>query len=114
MTDDELLKVIDYNDFNVTFSGGDPFYQAEKVAHLAHRIRTELHKNIWCYTGYTWEQVLEHPKFRPLLENIDVLVDSPFILELRDISLCYRGSSNQRFIDVQESLQTGKTITLDY
>ena len=114
VTEEELLKVIEYNDFNVTFSGGDPFMQAEKVAHLAHRIRTELGKTIWCYTGYTWEQVLQHPEFRPLLENIDVLVDSPFLLAQRDISLLFRGSPNQRIIDVKASLEKGEMITLDY
>lgn len=114
VTEEELLKVIEYNDFNVTFSGGDPFMQADKVAHLAHRIRTELGKNIWCYTGYTWEQILQHPEFRPLLDNIDVLVDSPFILAQRDISLLFRGSPNQRIIDVKASLNKGEIITLTY
>ena len=114
VTEEELLKVIEYNDFNVTFSGGDPFMQADKVAHLAHRIRTELGKDIWCYTGYTWEQILQHPEFRPLLDNIDVLVDSPFILAQRDISLLFRGSPNQRIIDVKASLNKGELITLTY
>lgn len=114
VSEEELLKVIEYNDFHVTFSGGDPFMQADKVAHLAHRIRTELGKNIWCYTGYTWEQILQHPEFRPLLDNIDVLVDSPFILAQRDISLLFRGSPNQRIIDVKASLNKGEIITLTY
>lgn len=114
VTEEELLKVIEFNDFNVTFSGGDPFMQAEKVAHLAHRIRTELGKNIWCYTGYTWEQIQHRPEFQELLQNIDVLVDSPFILEQRDISLLFRGSANQRIIDVKASLSKGEMVTLEY
>lgn len=114
VSEEELLKVIEYNDFNVTFSGGDPFYQAENVAHLAHRIRTELGKTIWCYTGYVWEEIITHLEFKPLLENIDVLVDGRFILEQRDISLLFRGSPNQRIIDVKASLNSDKPVTLTY
>lgn len=114
VTIDELLKVIDYNDFNVTFSGGDPLFQAEEVTELAHRIKAELHKNIWCYTGYLWENIVDDPRFRPLLETIDVLVDSPFILSQRDIELRFRGSSNQRIIDVRQSLVKGSLQLLDY
>lgn len=114
VTIDELLKVIDYNDFNVTFSGGDPLFQAEEVTELARRIKNELHKNIWCYTGYLWENIVDDPRFRPLLETIDVLVDSPFILSQRDIELRFRGSSNQRIIDVRQSLVKGSLQLLDY
>lgn len=108
------MKIVEYNDFNVTFSGGDPFFQIEKVTELARRIKTELGKNIWCYTGYTWENIVNEPQFRELLENIDVLVDSPFILALRDTELRFRGSSNQRFIDVKKSLETNELHTLTY
>ena len=111
---DEILKVVAYNDFNVTFSGGDPFFQAEGVAELARRIKEELGKNIWCYTGYLWENIKDNKRFLPLLEQIDILVDGPFILAKRDISLRFRGSDNQRFIDVQESLKTGNTVTLEF
>lgn len=104
MTIDELMEVVEYNDFNVTFSGGDPFFQAEGVAVLAEKIRTGLHKNVWCYTGYLWEDILANPLFCPLIHNIDVLVDGNFILGLRDTTLRFRGSSNQRIIDVQKSL----------
>lgn len=114
VTIDELLKVIDYNDFNVTFSGGDPLFQAEEVTELARRIKNELHKNIWCYTGYLWENIVDDPRFRPLLETIDVLVDSPFILSQRDIELRFRGSSNQRIIDVRQSFVEGSLQLLDY
>lgn len=114
VTIDELLKVIDYNDFNVTFSGGDPLFQAEEVTELARRIKNELHKNIWCYTGYVWENVVDNSRFRPLLETIDVLVDSPFILSQRDIELRFRGSTNQRIIDVRQSLLKGSMQLLEY
>lgn len=111
---DELLKIIDYNDFNVTFSGGDPLFQVEEVTNLAVRIKAELNKNIWCYTGFVWENIVNDSRYRPLLETIDVLVDSPFLLPLRDISLRFRGSSNQRIIDVQKSLKTNCIHILDY
>lgn len=111
---DELMKIIEYNDFNVTFSGGDPLFQVDEVTNLAVRIKTELHKNIWCYTGFIWENIVNDSRFRPLLETIDVLVDSPFMLPLRDISLRFRGSSNQRIIDVQKSLKTNSLHILDY
>lgn len=111
-TEDELLEIIKYNDFPVTLSGGDPFYNPELVAHFAKRIKNELGKNIWCYTGYKWEYIIENDRFRPLLEQIDVLVDSPFILAQRNISLRFRGSENQRIIDVQASLKEGKLVDI--
>jgi len=114
VTIDEMIKVIDFNDFNVTFSGGDPLFQAEEVTALARRIKSELHKNIWCYTGYIWENIVDDARFRPLLETIDVLVDSPFILSQRNIDLRFRGSSNQRIIDVQKTLKLGKVQILEY
>lgn len=107
---DALLQVVRYNGFNVTFSGGDPFFQAEGVAELARRIRTELGLGVWCYTGYRWEDALSHERFLPLLANIDVLVDGRFVLAGRDTSLRFRGSANQRIISVQESLRSGNVV----
>lgn len=107
---DDLLEVIKYNEFPVTFSGGDPFFQATEVAELARRIKQELNLNIWCYTGYLWENLLKHEEFMPLLQNIDVIVDGPFIQARRDISLLFRGSGNQRIIDVQESLRKNEIV----
>lgn len=112
MDEEEVMKVIRYNGFDVTFSGGDPLFQAEAVAQLARRIKQELGLNIWCYTGYRWEQIADNPAYRPLLETIDVMVDSPFILALRDTSLRFRGSSNQRIIDVKASLDKNKLIDI--
>lgn len=112
MTEDELLHIINYNDFPVTFSGGDPFFQSEAVAHLAKRIKEEQHRNIWCYTGYRWEQLICEPRFLLLLHQIDVLVDSPFILAQRNIQLRFRGSENQRIIDVPASLSAGRMVEM--
>ena len=112
MTEEEILDKIAYNDFPVTFTGGDPFFNAEAVAHLAKRIKEEQYRNIWCFTGYRWEQLITTERFRPLLEHIDVLVDSPFILKQRNIQLRFRGSDNQRIIDVQESLRQGRMVDI--
>ena len=108
---DELMKVIVSDPYaNVTFSGGDPMYQADGFRELAERIKSCTKKNIWCYTGFTFETLLRMPKQRALLELIDVLVDGPFVESLKDTDLLFRGSSNQRLIDVRASLREGKTV----
>ena len=110
---DELMEIIRFNDFDVTFSGGDPIYQAKRLIPLAKAIHDCGHK-VWCYTGFTFEELLGEPVegCRELLENVDVIVDGPFVMALRDEDLLFRGSSNQRIIDVAASLASGKTITL--
>ncbi len=108
---DELMQDIKSDPFaDVTFSGGDPFFQAEAFAELARRIKVETRKTIWAYTGFLYENLLENPAHRALLEQLDVLVDGPFIQSLRDADLLFRGSSNQRLIDVPASLKTGEVI----
>ena len=109
----DVMAVLEYDDFNVTFSGGDPMYQAEEVALLAQTIKQRMGKTIWCYTGFRFEELLGDERYMPLLEQVDVLVDSPFELDKRDISLRFRGSTNQRIIDVKQSLATGKPIVLE-
>ena len=104
------MHVINYNDFPVTFSGGDPLLQVDELIVLARRIKEELGKNIWCYTGYLWEDVIQNPRFMELLPYIDVMVEGPFILAQRDISLLFRGSPNQRLVNVQESLKQNKMV----
>ena len=98
---EEILQTVKDSPWNVTFSGGDPFFQAEGFAELARRIKAETTKTIWCYTGYTLEALKQEndPWKMELLKNIDVLVDGPFIQELRDEQLRFRGSSNQRIIE---------------
>ena len=99
---------------DVTFSGGDPMFQPEGFTELASAIKIKSRKNIWCYTGYTFENLLRNPRQAKLLEYIDVLVDGKFRKELRDESLYFRGSSNQRLIDVQASLKANKTVNYNY
>ena len=99
----ELLECIKQNGFNVTFTGGDPMYQAKALIPLAGEIK-RLGYNLWCYTGFTFEQLLRMTEPMELLQYIDVLVDGPYMEALRDTELRFRGSSNQRIIDVQHSL----------
>lgn len=113
-TEEILQKVLDDPFADVTFSGGDPMFQAEGFAELARAIKENSDKNIWCYTGYTFEKLLSNPHQHQLLQYIDVLVDGRFREDLRDESLYFRGSSNQRLIDVQASLKSGKAIAYQY
>ena len=111
ITTEEAMRVIEADPYaNVTFSGGDPMYQPEGFAELARAIHERTTKNIWCYTGFTFEALLNNPRQRALLEQIDVLVDGPFIKSQRDETLRFRGSRNQRLIDVQRSLSAGTPI----
>ncbi len=111
---EEILQKIKDEDFcNVTFTGGDPMYQAKEFAELAERIKSETGKNIWCYTGYTFEECLADEAKKSLLELIDVLVDGRFKIELRNTELLFKGSSNQRIIDVQKSLASRNIILFD-
>ena len=110
MSTEEIMKIIEADPYaNVTFSGGDPMYQAVGFAELAREIHKRTNKDIWCYTGFTFESLINHDQ-RELLEQIDVLVDGPFIEKLRDTDLLFRGSSNQRLIDVQSSLYECKIV----
>lgn len=114
MTVDEIMSIIDYNDFNVTFSGGDPIYQAPAIIALAKKIK-ETGRSVWCYTGFTFEELLSDGPdgARELLSYIDVLVDGPYIANLRKDGLRFRGSTNQRFIDVKATLKSGLPVELE-
>lgn len=111
MSTEEIMEVIEADPFaNVTFSGGDPMYQAEGFTELAKAIRQRTDKNIWCFTGFTYETLMKKEKQRALLEQIDVLVDGPFVQRLKDNDLIFRGSKNQRLIDVKASMQAGEVV----
>lgn len=111
----ELCKEIEALEFQdgITLSGGDPMCQIEACAEIA-KFCQSIGLNVWCYTGYTMEALLKmivkNEKLKELLENIDVLVDSPFILELRTFDVPFRGSSNQRLIDSKKSIKQNKVI----
>ncbi len=105
MTPQEVLHLIKQNITSltggITFSGGDPLMQADALAETLKLFRLEYPQfSIWVYTGYTFEEV----KHWPVLQYVDVLVDGSYEENKRDISLAFRGSSNQRLIDVKASL----------
>lgn len=114
MSTEEILSVVLADPFSdVTFTGGDPMFQPEGFAELAAAIRAVSSKTIWCYTGFTFEELLRNSRQRRLLELVDVLVDGRFVENLRDEQLLFRGSSNQRIIDVQASLSTDSVIEIE-
>jgi len=124
-TEDLLISMLEpgYID-GLTFLGGEPFEPENQIAlmKLARRAKQEYpEKNIWCYTGYTFETDLLDPASQSrarcettdeMLKYIDVLVDGEFMEEKRNLALAFRGSENQRVIDVQASLKEGKTVLL--
>lgn len=113
---DELLEDIKKYKWisGVTLSGGDPFFQAKQAKVIADGVH-KLNKNVWCYTGYTIEQIMSSTDddIRGLLSSIDVLVDGRYEDSLRSLDLAFRGSSNQRLIDVKSTLELNKVVTLD-
>ena len=122
-TEDELLRLLApaYID-GLSLLGGEPMepHNQRELVKLLRRVKRELpEKNVWCYSGYSLETDLLSPSRArcevtdELLSMIDVLVDGEFVLEKKNISLAFRGSENQRIIDVPATLKTGKTVTLD-
>ena len=110
MSTEDIMRVIEADPYaNVTFSGGDPMYQAAGFTELAREIHRRTNKDIWCFTGFRYENLIQEDQ-RELLEQIDVLVDGPYVESLRDEDLVFRGSSNQRLIDVQASLYAGEVV----
>lgn len=106
MTVGEIVRIVEENGFNVTFSGGDPLYQVSALTELAVELKSRGY-NIWCYTGFLFEQLLDDSSTAELLPLLDVIVDGPFVLQQRDTSLIFRGSANQRIINVGETLMSG-------
>jgi anaerobic ribonucleoside-triphosphate reductase activating protein len=122
-TEDEILEALkpDYIK-GLSLLGGEPLDPANQLSVLSLVLRfKEMYptKTLWCYTGYTFESDILTGKLGNqdalmlLLQNIDVLVDGEFVLELKNPNLRFRGSSNQRLIDVKASLETGSTVVLD-
>ena len=105
------LKTIENQD-GITLSGGDPVCQSEACTEIA-KAAHEMGLNVWCYTGYTYEKMLANESHHKLLENVDVLVDGKFILEEKSYDLYFKGSRNQRIIDVKKSLETNQVVLVD-
>ena len=95
----------------VTFSGGDPMFQPKACAILAKKIH-ELNMNVWAYTGFTFEELLEkgNKDILDFLNDIDVLIDGRFEIDKKSMDLEFRGSSNQRIIDVKKSLENNEVV----
>ena len=115
---EEVYKAIDELEYQtgLTISGGDPMYQAEQCLKVAKYARSKG-LNIWVYTGFTYEELMELNKKNPIysefLKEIDVLVDGRFKIEERDLNLLFRGSRNQRLIDIQKTLEKGEIVLFD-
>lgn len=113
MAEEDLVEIVRQNPLcrGVTFSGGEPLAQAAGFARLARLLRSEGYE-VAAYTGYTIEALLEKgtPEQRNLLKELDVLIDGPFLLSERSLELNFRGSRNQRVLNVPESLRQGKAV----
>lgn len=109
MSVDEVYQELNSNSLtDITISGGEPFVQSKELLKLIEKLKD---KNVWCYTGYDFERLLENEINKKILSYIDVLVDGKFEIEKRDLDLIFKGSSNQRIIDVPASLKT-ETVVL--
>lgn len=111
---DEVTKELDslLGQQGITLSGGDPMFQAKACAIIAKHAK-EIGLNVWCYTGFTYEEVLKSKDMLNLLKYVDVLVDGKFKIDELSLNLDFRGSRNQRIIDVQQSLKENKVIILE-
>ena len=114
METEQLLAIVAANPLcrGVTFSGGEPFAQAEGFAQLAKALKEKGYE-VASYSGYTFEQLLHGtPAQRALLEVIDVLIDGPFLLEEKSLEVPFRGSRNQRILHVPASLAAGEAVCI--
>lgn len=114
-TEKETQLVVSYvqnpNCAGLTLLGGEPFQNVEGLLAVVKAVREAApEKPIWAYSGYVWDDIILNPSRRNLVEQIDILVDGRFVDKLKDPSLRFRGSSNQRIIDVQASLKQGEVI----
>ena len=114
MDEEDILSIVRSNPLcrGVTFSGGEPFAQAEGYAKLAKMLK-EAGYEVASYSGYTFEQLFSGtPAQRELLRTIDILIDGPFILAEKSLEVPFRGSKNQRILDVPASLKAGQAILM--
>lgn len=115
---EEVEKMIDNleGQDGITFSGGDPFYQPEECTVLA-KYAKKKGLNIWCYTGFTYEALIKlsgnNSNIMDFLKEIDVLIDGPFLLEKKSLDAIFRGSTNQRIIDVKKSLKNKEVVLVE-
>ena len=103
MTLEEIMEVVEEEDFDVTLTGGDPLHDPEALKALVKALKING-RNIWIYTGFTWEEIAGNETLLSAVKEADVIVDGLYVESLRDPDLPFRGSSNQRIIDVHEQL----------
>ena len=110
---EDVVKQMNTNPLcdGLTLSGGEPFSQPQACTELA-KAAKKRGRNVWCYTGYTLEELMSIPAAKELLDEIDVLVDGRFVLSKRSLDLDFRGSSNQRVIDMNTFRETGDVVLL--
>lgn len=108
---EDIMTIIKEEDFNVTLSGGDPLFFPHIIAPLVSAIKQDS-RNLWIYTGFTWEEIIKNQLLLQSVIEADVVVDGKYIESLNSPDLPFRGSSNQRIIDVQESLRLNRPIKL--
>lgn len=111
-TEETTNLVIEYlsdpNVVGLTLLGGEPMQNARELTEIVKKIKSKINKNIWVYSGYTFEEIITDDDRFDLLKECDVLVDGRFNYELKDLKLKFRGSSNQRIIDINETLESGE------
>ena len=105
----EILDIVEEEDFNVTLTGGDPLYNPETTRILIHELKRNR-RNVWVYTGYTWEEIIASPLLLSAIQEADVVVDGKFQEEMKNTDLPFRGSENQRLIDIQKSLSSNHVV----
>lgn len=112
MSLEDLIQIVEEEDFDVTLSGGDPLFHPDTIEILINRLKKNR-RNVWIYTGYTWEEIVSSPELFSAVKEADVVVDGKFIEDLRNIDLPFRGSENQRLINVYESIKTNSVVLIN-
>lgn len=112
---DEVVESVTNNKIQsgITFSGGDPFEQPLECAYIARGLSASK-LNLWCYSGYSFEEIIKDSDKLSFLKELDVLVDGKFDCDSKDLSRPFAGSSNQRIIDVQTSLKENKVVEVQF
>ena len=111
---DEVIKDLKLDEVKgLTILGGEPFQNEVDLLQVLRDIKKEVQKDIWIFSGYTYEEILKDEDKKKLLEECDVLVDGRFVEALKDLNLRFRGSSNQRIIDIKKSLDENKVVLFD-
>ena len=106
MTLDEIMEIVNEEDFDVTLSGGDPLCSPTETLALVKALKISG-RNVWVYTGYTWEEIMARKELLEIVKLTEVVVEGPFVEALKDPDLLFRGSANQRLVDVKRTLASG-------